>query len=324
MKRRILLASTAAFTLSPRLTRAQGSAIRVIGFLSINPAMPLNPYLGSLIAGLRDLGHVEGSTFRLEARYADGDTGRLSAMAAELVSLNVDIIVTYAGAGVLAATKATKTIPIVMVTGPNLVSLGLAHSIARPGGNITGSNYYGDATMAKRFELLKDAVPSITRVGVLLTRGNSYNAPTLKAMGPIAEKLKLEMRPLEVGEPREYGEVMSTLADGKVAGLVVHDGPQLVADAKLIAEAATQHRLASIGPLEIARNGGLMGYGADFLAQFRRAAYFIDKILKGTKPGDLPIEQPVKFHFILNLATAKAFGLTIPALVQARANEVVE
>jgi putative ABC transport system substrate-binding protein len=315
----------AAATLSPRMMRAQQKAMPVVGFLSILSSAEVAPSHESFVAGLRDFGYVVGRTIHIESRYADGNIDRVPALAAELIGLNVDVIVTYAGAGVITARKATATIPIVVATGPDLVALGFAVSFARPGGNVTGSTYVVSQSFAKRLELLKEIDRSMTQVGVLLLRGNSYfNARTLETMGPPAAALGLELRPLEVSGPAEYGAAFSAWADGKVTGLVVHDNPQFVVNAKSIAALAAQHRLRSIGSLELPASGGLMAYGVDFPEQFRRAAYFVDKILKGTKPGDLPIEQPTKFRFIINLATAKALGLSVPPSILARADEVIE
>ena len=324
MKRRVLLASIAAAAPSPGVW-AQQKAMPVIGFLGSSTSSGAAPSYASLLAGLRDLGYVDGRTIRIESRYADGSNDRLAAQAAELVGLNVDVIVTYGGAGVIAARKATETIPIVMAAGPDLVGMGFAASLARPGGNITGLRYLAGDAFAKRQELLKEVDPSITQLGVLLLRGNSrFNASTLESMRAGAEALKLELRPVEASGPAEYGAAFAALADGKVRGLVMHDNAQFIADAKAIAALAVQHRLRSIGSLEHAASGGLMGYSVDFPKLFYRSAYFIDKILKGTKPGDLPIEQPTKMHFIINLRTARSLGLTVPPLPLARADEVIE
>jgi putative ABC transport system substrate-binding protein len=314
----------AATVASPGAVRAQQKALPVIGFLSILSSAGVALSYEGFLAGLRDLGYVNGRTIRIESRYADGSNDRLAAQAIELVSLNVDVIFTYGGAGVITARKATATIPIVVATGPDPVVLGFAASLARPGGNVTGLRYLAGEAFAKRQELLKEIDPSITQVGVLLLRGNSFNAPTLESMRAGAEALKLELRPVEVSGPAEYGAAFVALADGKVSGLVIHDNPQFIADAKAIAALAVQHQLRSIGSLEHTANGGLMAYSVDFPEQFRRAAYFVDKILKGTKPGDLPIEQPTTFRFIINLATAKSLGLTVPPLTLARADEVIE
>jgi len=325
MRRRVLLASVAATTLLPGNALAQQRQKLVrIGYLSDENSSSSGPYVDAFLAGLRDLGYVEGRDIQFEARFADSDNNRLKSQAVELVGLNVDVIVTYAARGIIAARNATATIPIVMVIGPNLIPLGFAASLARPGGNVTGSEYHGGALMNKRLEFLKEIDPSMSRVGVLLSQGVSVNAAVLENMGATARALNLELRPREVSGPSEYGVALSAWVEEKLSGFVVHDNSRLVVNAKVIAAVALQHRLLSIGPLELPAGGGLMAYGVDFVALFRHGAYFVDKILKGTKVGDIPIEQPIKFRFVLNLKTAKALGLTISPYVLARADEVIE
>jgi putative ABC transport system substrate-binding protein len=282
------------------------------------------PYRGRFLAGLQDLGYVDGRTIRIEWRHADGSNDRLAEQAADLVARNVDLIVTNAGAGILSARKATAGIPIVQAVGPDPVVLGYAASFARPGGNVTGMTYVVGDSFNKRQELLKEADPSITRVGVLLQRGNRYSTPTVESMKPGAKTLGLELRPIEVSGRAEYSVAFSAWADAKVSGVVVHDNPLFITDAKLIAQEAAHRQIRSIGFLELAGGGGLLGYGPDFREFFTRAAYYVDKIIKGTKPGDLPIEQPTKFRLVVNLATARALGLTVPPTLLARADEVIE
>jgi putative ABC transport system substrate-binding protein len=310
----------------PSFAHAQQKAMPIIGYLTIASSADHVPYYEKFLAGLRDLGYVEGRSIRIEARYGDWSNERLAEQAAELVAMHVDLIVTSAGVGILTTRKATATIPIVQASGPHLISLGYAASLARPGGNVTGMVYTIGQSFEKRQELLKEIDPSISRVGVLLQRGNAYSAPTLESMKPMARTLGLELRPSEVKGLAEYPAAFSAWAEDKVSGVVVHDNPEFLTEsnAKLMGALALQHRMRLIGNLEHSANGGLMGYGTDFKAQFRRAAYYVDKILKGTKPGDLPIEQPTKFHFVINLATAKALGLTVPPALLARADEVIE
>jgi putative ABC transport system substrate-binding protein len=232
--------------------------------------------------------------------------------------------VTSAGVGILTARKATATIPIVQAVGPDLVALGYAASLARPGGNVTGMTYVVGQSFQKRQELLKEMDPAITHVGVLLQRGNAYSAPTLEAMRPIAKTLGLELRPQEVKGAAEYPAAFAAWAEEKVTGVVAHDNPEFLTEAKAISDLALQNRIRLIGNLEHAAAGGLMGYGVDFPSYFRPAASFVDRILKGAKPGELPIQQPTKFHFVVNVATAKALGLTVPPTLLARADEVIE
>jgi putative ABC transport system substrate-binding protein len=303
---------------------AQQKTIPTIGFLSILSSAKSAPFHDVFVAGLRDLGYVDGRTIRIEWRFADDDPKRLEEQAADLVARNVEVIVTSAGVGILTARKATATIPIVQAVGPDLVALGYAASFARPGGNVTGMHYVVGQSFQKRQDLLKEIDPAITRVGVLLQRGNAYSAPTLEAMKPVAKTLGMELRPREVKGAAEYPAAFTGWAQEKVTGVVVHDNPEFLAEAKAISDLALQHRMRLIGNLEHPAAGGLMGYGVDFPSYFRPAASYVDRILKGAKPGDLPIQQPTKFHFVINLATAKALGLTVPASILARADEVIE
>ena len=227
-------------------------------------------------------------------------------------------------AGVVAARGATTTIPIVMATSADPVALGFAASLARPGGNVTGSTFFYFELMAKRLELLKEVKPSMTRVGVLLPAVTKTNIPVLAAMGIAAKTLKLELHPIEVPGTAEFDVAFAALAKKKLQGLVVSDNSLFTTNATAIAALAAKHRLPSIGQLELAANGGLMAYGVTWSEQFRRAAYFVDKILKGEKPGDLPIEQARKFDFVVNLKAAKALGLKFPRAMALRADRVIE
>lgn len=303
---------------------AQQKPAPVIGFLSIMSSADVAPSRDAFIAGLRDLGYVEGHNVSFEWRYANNDSKRLEEQAAELVARNVDLILTYSGAGIAAASKATKTTPIVQAIGPNLVTNGYAASFARPGGNITGMTYVIGDSFLKRQQFLKEADPAITRLGVLLQRGNPYSAPTLEQMKPIAENLGLDLHPREVKGAAEYPATFSAWTENKVTGVITHDAPEFITEAKSIADLALLHKMRLIGNLEHAAAGGLMAYGVDFPGQFRRANRFVEKILKGTKPGDLPIEQPMQFQLVINLKTAGLLGLTVPPALLARADAVIE
>jgi putative ABC transport system substrate-binding protein len=325
--RRRLLLALGALTLgaSPHSTRAQPAPrVARIGFLSFLSA-PLVTPIGSdpFRAGLRDLGYVEGRNVQIEFRYADGDNDRLASLAAELAAQNVDVIVSYA-TGVGAARRATATIPIVMASFGDPVAAGFAASLAHPGGNVTGSIFFGTELMAKRLEILKEVKPSMTRAGVLLLRENPINGRILEAMSVTARSLRVELHPFEVRGPAEFESAFSAWADKKIQGLVVHDHAQFVANANAIAALAAKRRIPSIGPLELPASGGLIGYGVNFPDTWRRAAVFVDKILKGARPGDIPIERATRFLYVLNLKTAKALGLTIPPSVLVRADEVIE
>jgi putative tryptophan/tyrosine transport system substrate-binding protein len=324
LKRRDFITLIGAAAAWPLAARAQqrGKVAR-IGYLGFTSASASQPGLDALRAGLRNLGYVEGENLQIEFRYAADDIDLLPGLAAELVRLNVDVIVTYA-TGVAAAQRATSTIPIVMATYSDAVAMGVATSLANPGGNITGSTYFYPELMAKRLELLREVAPSITRAGVLLLRGSESNAHLLEAMKDTAKALRVGLQPIEVGRPTDLAGAFSVLNNQQIGGLVVVDHVFFIANANSIAALAANYRLPLIGPLELATGGGLMAYGVNFAELFRRAAVFVDKILKGTKPGDIPVEQATKFITIVNIKAAKGLGIEIPTSILLRADEVIE
>ena len=313
--------ATVAWPLTARAQQAERTAR--IGYLGLTSASQHARLSDPFRAGLRDLGYVEGRNLHIEFRFAEGDAARLGTLATELVSLNVDVLVTYA-TGVPAAKRATTTIPIVMATYADAVATGVVASLAHPGGNVTGSTFFLPELMAKRLELLKEVVPSITRAGVLVLRDNASNVPVLAAMEGTAKALRMGLEPIDVRGPTEFESAFSAWADKQIDALVMTDPEQFLAYADAIAALAAKYRLPSNGPLELPANGGLMAYGVNFSDMFRRAAVFVDKILKGAKPSDIPVEQATKFVTIVNLKTASALGLTIPPTLLARADEVIE
>ena len=308
----------------PLAARAQqASRIARIGYLDFASPSTSASYIGAFRKGLRNLGYVEGENFQIEFRFAEGDNDSLPGLAIELIRLNVDVIVTYA-TGVPAAQRATSTIPIVMATYSDAVVTGIVASVANPGGNVTGSTFFNPELMAKRLELLKEIATSMARAGVLLFRRSAINRAMLEAMERTANVLGVELQPIEIDRPTDLESAFSVLANQQVGGLVVGDHVFFRINARPINVLAEKHRLPSIGRLELATTGGLMAYGVDFSEQFRRAAVFVDKILKGTKPRDIPVEQATKFITIANLKTAKALGLDVPPTLLARADEVIE
>jgi len=278
--------------------------------------------------GLRELGYTEGNNIAIEFRWAEGNVDRLPKLAAELVSLDVAVIVTYGTPGVVAAKQATQTIPIVMVTAGDPVSTGIVASLARPGGNITGSTSITRDLNAKRLELLKEAAPHITRVAVLVNPDNPARVPDLHdELQPLvitAGALQVELHQFRSRRPNEFNTVFAEMAKARIDGLMVIQDAMLNANPRPIAGLAAMQRLPSVGFEEFAEGGGLIGYGSDFQEMYRHAAHFIDKILKGAKPGELPIEQPTKFKLILNAKTAKALGLKIPQSLLLRADELIQ
>jgi putative ABC transport system substrate-binding protein len=324
MKRREFISLLGGAATWPLAARAQhDGSVHRIGYLALTSASFHKPYGDAFRRGLQELGYVEGKNLEIEARYADGDTDRIPGLVAELVGLNVEVLVTYA-VGVTVAQRATSTIPIVMASQGDAVASGLVASLARPGGNVTGSTFFNPQLMAKRVELLKEVVPSLTRAGVLLMQGNPVNGPILAEMELTAKALALGLQTFEMGTPQELATFFRTWADNQIGGLVVADHGILLMNITAIASLAAKHRIPSVGALELARNNGLLAYGVDFFDQFHRAAAFVDKILKGAKAGDIPIEQSTKFITLANMKTAKALGIELPTSILLRADEVIE
>ena len=325
-RREIIKLLGGAAAVWPLAARAQQpERIARIGYLTLIPAARMRVFDDAFREGLRDLGYVEGKNIHIEYRSTEGDEDRLFGLVTELVALDVDIIVTYA-TGVPAAQRATTAIPIVMATYNDAVAVGIIASLARPGGNITGSTFFAPELMAKRLELLKQVVPAMTRAGVLLLRreDSAATAKMIEVMEATAKALRVELHPIEVREPREYASAFATWTDRRMDGLVILDHAQFIANAGTIADLAAKHRFPTVGYLELTATGGLMAYGVDFSVMFRRAAYFVDKILKGARPGDIPVEQATKFRSVINLKTAKALGLEVPPTLLALADEAIE
>ncbi|MGC1706920.1 MAG: ABC transporter substrate-binding protein [Pseudolabrys sp.] len=272
----------------------------------------------------RDLGYQEGRDFVIEYRWADGNYDRLPTLVEDLIRLKVDVIVTHGTPGVLAAKQATTTIPIVMAVVGDALGSGIVSSLARPEGNVTGLTFFNPELAAKRLELLKEAMPELSDVGILLNLTNPMNEPVLPQMTRVAQPLKLELHQFDVRAPTEFEGAFAAMAAKRVGALVVIDDAILLSNSSAVAALALKQRLPACGWSDFAIDGGLMAYGVDFLDMFRRAATFVDKILKGAKPGDLPIERSTKFETIVNLKTAKALGLTIPYNLVARADQVIE
>jgi len=275
--------------------------------------------------GLRELGYIEGQNIAIDYRYAEGKPDWYPKLAAELVRLKVDIIVTTGVGPTVAAKNATKTIPIVMNLSADPVDAGLVESLARPGGNVTGLTLLNRELGGKRLELFKEAVPKVARVAVLYDPANPPNVRDVKELLPVAaHALGLTIQPWEVRDADGFERVFAALNKERPDGLYVTTGPLLRANEKRIAGFALKSRLPSTyNYREAVDAGGLMYYGSDQVNSYRRVATYVDKILKGAKPADLPIEQPTKFEFAINLKTAKALNLTIPQKVLVRADRVI-
>jgi len=272
------------------------------------------------------MGYVEGKNVAIEFRFAEGRYDRLPGLAAELVRLNVDVIVTHSAPGALAAKQATVTnpIPVVMTNVSDALGAGIVASLARPGGNITGDTFFVSELAAKRLELLKDAVPRLRRVAVLANPDNATTSHAYQTMEVAAKDLNISLLRLNVRAPSDLDGAFETMAKENVDAFAVVEDIVLIQNHKRIAESAIRRRLPSISFLEYAEEGGLFGYGANYLALYRRAAIFVDKILKGAKPADIPIERPTTFEFVINMKTARALALTIPSTMLVRADRQIE
>ena len=297
-----------------------------IGFL--NPATPAATahFLEAFRQALRELGYVEGKNIILERRYAEGRVERLPDLAAELVRLKVDVILAVLNPTVQAVKQATTTIPIVMANSVDPVGAGLVASLARPGGNITGLANLGHELSGKLLELLKEAVPGVTRVAFLGDPAVPHSAPAFRETQVAARVLGVELQLVEVRGKAEFESAFSAMTRERAGALIVHTPtPLFFAHRKQIADLAVKNRLPTMyGNRDYVDAGGLMSYGVHVPDLYRRAATYIDKILKGAKPADLPVEQPTRFELVVNLKTAKALGLTIPQLVLIRADQLIQ
>jgi len=326
MKRREFIALLGGAAASwPLAARAQRPAKPVIGFLGSAPPATFAARIEGFRLGLRDFGYVEGMNITIEYRFAEGHYERLSDLAAELVRSKVDLIITHGTPGSLAAKRATTTIPIVMANIGDPVATGVVASIARPGGNITGQTFFNPELRAKRVELLKEVMPRLTHVAVILNADNPAQVgPEFQAMEKAAQALNIKLQPFQLREPSELVSAFEKMEQTHAEAVETGDDPLALGNVGAIVALAARGRILSIGPEEVPRAGGILGYGADLVAVFRRAAFFVDKILKGTNPADLPIERVSKFQFILNRKAAKALGFEIPQSILLRADEVIE
>jgi len=325
--RRTLLAALGASALAGSLSSlAQQPTAKIyrVGFLGALSPAAYSSYTDALRAGLRELGYVEGRNLVFEYRWAQQKYERLPALAAELVHLNVDVIVTHATPPTRAAMQATSTIPIVMGTTSDPVANKLVASLARPGGNVTGSSFFVPELSAKRVELLKEILPHTLHIGVLTNLDNAGLKASLDAMRTTAQSLKVELQEFGVRNPRDFESAFAAIRKSAVEAVVVSEDPMLDANVSALAKLASARRIPLGGFRECAEAGGLFGYGVDRIELWRRAAVFVDKILKGSKPGDLPVERATKFEFVINAKMAKVLGVTVPSTILVRADKVIE
>ena len=326
MNRRAFISTALGFLAAPLAVDAQqpGKVAR-IGVLSQGSSISGPHIREAFRQGLRDLGYAEGQNIVIEYRYAEGKAERLPDLAAELLRLKVDVIVSGGTLAPLAAKHATGTIPIVMSAAGDPVGTGLVPSLAKPGGNVTGlSNFSADLT-AKRLQLLKEILPGVSRVAVLWNGANPIAALLMRETEAAARALGLQVQSLEVRGPDEFENALPAAVSGGAGALFVVDDPLVFIARLRIADFAARNRLPMTAIYrEFAEAGGLMTFGANLADLNRRAAIYVDKILKGAKPADLPVEQPTKFDLVINLKTAKALGLTIPQSLLVRADEVIQ
>ena len=298
-----------------------------VGYLNPgSPSVPLRQRrLEAFRQSLRDLGYVEGQNIAIEYRWAEGKYERYPALAADLVRLKVDVIVAVGGAATEAAQQATRTIPIVMSIVNDPVGSGLVPSLARPGGNVTGTSVMAPDLVGKQLAVLKEIAPNVSRVALLRNPANPASAAQLREAEAAARALGVRLQILEARNPQEIDSAFAAMTRERAGGLVILADSIFTNQLRQIAEIAAKKRLPAIHVgTEYAEAGGLMGYSANFLDLERRAATYVDKILKGAKPGDLPVEQPTKFELVINLRTAKAIGLTIPPALLQRADQIID
>jgi ABC-type uncharacterized transport system substrate-binding protein len=324
MDRRAFLAGAAALLAAPLAAKAQqaGRVYRV-GYLSTG-ALPPEAFL----QGLRDLGYVEGRNVVIDYRSAEGKPERLPALAAELVALKVDVIVAPNTPAALAAKQATRTLPIVFIGVGEPVTSGIVTSLARPGGNVTGLSIVSPELVGKWLELLKQAVPGVSRVAALWQPGamdERTEKDMFKGAEVAARALGVRLHFVEARGPEDFDRAFSDMTRARAGALTVRPAPMFVSERRRLVDLAAKNRLPTVYPWrEFVEAGGLMAYGPNLADLFRRGATYVDKILKGTKPGDLPVEQPPKFDLVINLKTAKALGLQIPQSLLQRADQVIE
>jgi putative ABC transport system substrate-binding protein len=314
-----LLVGVMLLALSFPARAQQPKKIPRIGILAMVPA----PHHDAFQQALRDLGYIDGENIVIERRYAMGNRDKLSEIAAELVRLKVDVIVSFGPATPFAA-KSVKTIPVVMGYSGDPVDAGIVASLARPGGNVTGMSFFAAVLAGKRVELLKETVSKISRVAILANPGHAGEQLELRETQAAARALNVPLQYLTVRGPDDFTEAFRLMAKERAEAVIVFPDALTMAHRKEIAESSAKNRMPSMsGWSEFVEAGGLMTYGPNLFDSFRRVATYVDKILKGTKPADLPVEQPTKFELVINLKTAKQLGLIIPPNVLARADKVI-
>jgi len=325
-RRDFIRAIAGSVLLWPLVVRAQQRSNKVsIGFLSINTQPAMKARIEAFELGLRELGYVDGQNTIIEYRFAEGNSDRLRSLAGELVHLKVSVIVTEGSTATRFAKEATSEIPIVMAQDPDPVGTGFVASLARPGGNITGLSNLRSDLGAKRLEILHDTVPGIGRLAIIGTSTTPGNSQALADVERAANTHALSLQVHEVSGPQEIATAFEAATNGKADAVLVLASPYLLSNRTQVANVAVKSRIPTMFyTSDYVRDGGLMSYGVSVSDLFRRAGTYVDRIVKGARPRDLPVEQPIKFEFIINLRAAKTIGLTIPPALIARADEVIE
>ena len=321
----VFVLATTLLTTASFAEAQQTKKIPRIGFLGGGSASTHKILLDAIRQGLRELEYIEGQNIVIEYRYAEGKAERFADLAAELVRLRLDVIVTVGTQATLAVKQASSTIPIVVAGAGDLVGAGLVASLARPGGNVTGSTNIDPDLSAKRLELLKESFPELSRVAVLYRGGSGGDAEELKETQAAARTLKIQVQPLAVKDPSQFSDTYAAMKKERAAALIIFHGSLTNFHRTQLVELAAKNRLPTMcGQPAWSDAGCLISYGHDRSHQWRRVAVFVDKILKGAKPADLPVEQPTKFELVINLKTAKQIGLTIPQAMLYRADKVIK
>jgi putative ABC transport system substrate-binding protein len=324
MKRRAFITLLGGAAAWPLAARAQQAKLPTIGFLGAGTASAMSQWTAAFVQRLRELGWVEDRTIAIHYRWAEGRTERLAEIAAEFVRVKVDVIVTNSAAPVVAAKQATSVIPIIIASAADPVGTGLVASLARPGGNVTGLSVQMTDLAGKRLELLREVVPSLRRLAIMVNPGASAAIVEMDEAQAAAKMLDLDIAAFEIRRAEDIAPAFEALK-GRAEALYVVADPLITSNRLRINILALGARLPTMhGFREYVEAGGLMSYGANFPDLFRRAADFVDKILRGTKPADIPVEQPTKFDLVINLTTAKAIGLKIPEAFLLRADELIE
>ena len=295
-----------------------------IGLLGVFSFPEYRRQVDALRMGLQQLGYEDGKTISIHYRWAEGNYDRLHELATELVKLDVNVLVTHSTPGALAAKQATSNIPIVMAAVGDPIDAGLVPSLARPGGNLTGLTFFFAEICAKRVELIKEAIPTLTRLAVLLNPANPSSAIAVSHMQRMAGAVGVELMPMEMKSRDEIAAAIVTVTMRRASAFVAIEDPLLISDGRQIGALALQNKLAMVGFKPHAEGGALMEYGVDLADLWYRSAAFVDKILKGASPSELPIERAVKFDLIINLKSARMLGIELPTSLLVRANEVIE